>query len=42
MLLGRVLLRDFAAPVFPKTEMVVGTWNEGRTLRARGKTADAS
>lgn len=33
MLIGRVLLRDFVPPEFPKTEMVVGTWNEGRTLR---------
>jgi DNA-binding LacI/PurR family transcriptional regulator len=33
MLLGRVLLRDLSAPEFPKTELVGGMWNEGRTLR---------
>jgi DNA-binding LacI/PurR family transcriptional regulator len=45
LLLSRLLLRDFAAPEFPKVELVVGTWNEGRTLRPvasarsrRGKT----
>ncbi|MSU48374.1 MAG: hypothetical protein EXS37_04650 [Opitutus sp.] len=39
MLLGRLLLRDFAAPESPKIELVVGSWNEGPTLRsaARGK-----
>lgn len=35
MLIGRVLLRDFGEPVHPKIELVVGRWNEGRTLRAR-------
>lgn len=34
MLLGRMLLSDFAAPESPKIELVVGTWNEGKTLRA--------
>jgi hypothetical protein len=33
MLLGRLLLRDFSTPPFPKVELVVGTWNGGRTLR---------
>lgn len=41
MLLGRLLLRDFAAPKHPKMEMVLGVWNEGRTLRAPAKK-DAS
>ena len=35
MLIGRVLLRDFGEPEYPKSEMVVGHWNEGRTLRSR-------
>jgi LacI family transcriptional regulator len=34
LLLGRLLLRDFATPEHPKIELVVGAWNEGRTLRA--------
>jgi LacI family transcriptional regulator len=34
LLLGRLLLRDFAKPHHPKIELVVGKWNEGRTLRA--------
>lgn len=34
MLIGRILLRDFAPPAHPKVELVCGTWNEGRTLRA--------
>jgi DNA-binding LacI/PurR family transcriptional regulator len=33
LLLSRMLLRDFAAPAFPKVELVVGTWNEGKSLR---------
>lgn len=33
MLIGRVLLRDFAPPDHPKIELVGGTWNEGRTIR---------
>jgi LacI family transcriptional regulator len=33
MLLGRLLLRDFGRPRRPKVELVVGEWNEGRTLR---------
>ena len=27
--------KDFSAPEFPKTELVTGTWNEGRTLRRK-------
>lgn len=38
MLLGRLLLREFAAPQHPKIEMVLGMWNEGKTLRAPRKT----
>lgn len=34
LLLSRLLLRDFAAPEFPKVELVVGTWNEGKSLRS--------
>ncbi len=34
LLLGRLFLRDLAVPEFPKVELVVGTWNEGRSLRA--------
>jgi len=34
MLIGRLLLRDFSAPEHPKVELVIGDWNEGRTLRA--------
>jgi LacI family transcriptional regulator len=43
LLLGRLLLRDFAPPQSPKIELVVGSWNEGRTLRAprRAKAATA-
>lgn len=33
MLIGRVILRDFAPPEHPKVELVCGTWTEGRTLR---------
>jgi LacI family transcriptional regulator len=33
LLLSRLLLRDFVAPEFPKVELVVGTWNEGQSLR---------
>lgn len=37
LLLGRLLLRDFAFPAHPKVELVTGSWNEGKTLRpARG------
>lgn len=45
LLLSRLLLRDLAAPEFPKIELVVGRWTEGTTLRSpptqklpRGKT----
>jgi LacI family transcriptional regulator len=34
MLIGRVLLRDLSPPEHPKVELVVGDWNEGRTLRS--------
>ncbi len=37
LLLSRVLLRDFGPTAWPKVELVVGEWNEGRTLRARRK-----
>jgi DNA-binding LacI/PurR family transcriptional regulator len=33
MLIGRILMRDFAAPAHPKIELVIGEWNEGQTLR---------
>lgn len=33
MLLGRLLLQDFRPPEHPRVELVVGNWNEGRTLR---------
>jgi LacI family transcriptional regulator len=36
LLLGRLLLHDFAVPSHPKVELVVGSWNEGRTLRRVG------
>jgi LacI family transcriptional regulator len=32
-LIGRVLVRDFEPPRFPRVELVVGEWNEGSTLR---------
>jgi LacI family transcriptional regulator len=32
-LIGRVMLRDFGVPEHPKIELVLGQWNEGRTLR---------
>lgn len=35
MLLGRLLLRDFGTPAYPKVELVEGDWNEGRSLRAQ-------
>ena len=35
LLIGRVLMRDFGPPRHPKVELVIGEWNEGRTLRAR-------
>ncbi|MBL9203195.1 MAG: LacI family DNA-binding transcriptional regulator [Opitutaceae bacterium] len=38
MLLGRILLREFSAPPHPKIEVVLGMWNEGRTLRAPVKS----
>lgn len=38
MLIGRLLLRDFGPPRQPKVELVVGTWNEGRTLRRANAT----
>ena len=36
LLIGRILLRDFKAPENPKVEVVVGEWNEGRTLVGLG------
>jgi LacI family transcriptional regulator len=33
MLLGRLLLRDFGLPESPKVELVLGSWNEGASLR---------
>lgn len=33
LLLGRLLLHDLAEPPQPRVELVVGTWNEGATLR---------
>jgi LacI family transcriptional regulator len=33
MLIGRILVRDFEPPEHPRVELVVGNWNEGRTLR---------
>jgi len=33
LLLGRLLLHDLATPEYPKVELVVGAWNEGKTLR---------
>jgi DNA-binding LacI/PurR family transcriptional regulator len=33
MLLGRLLLHDRSTAEFPRVELVVGSWNEGRTLR---------
>lgn len=33
LLIGRILMRDFAEPKHPKVELVIGEWNEGRTLR---------
>jgi DNA-binding LacI/PurR family transcriptional regulator len=33
LLIGRVLLGDCSTPLHPKVELVVGDWNEGRTLR---------
>jgi LacI family transcriptional regulator len=39
MLIGRILLRDFTLPEHPKVELVCGTWNEGRTLRAPKRRA---
>ena len=41
LLLSRMLLRDFAAPEFPKVELVVGTWNEGKSLRPARKLSAA-
>lgn len=41
MLIGRVLLRDLTPPLYPKVELVVGDWNEGRTLRPVVKPAPA-
>jgi LacI family transcriptional regulator len=38
MLIGRILLRDFSFPTHPKIELVCGSWNEGRTLRAARKS----
>lgn len=38
MLIGRILLRDFALPEHPKVELVCGSWNEGKTLRPVRKT----
>lgn len=38
LLLGRLFLRDMAVPEYPKIELVVGTWNEGTTLRAAVRT----
>ena len=35
MLIGRILMRDFSAPAYPKVELVIGDWNEGRTLARR-------
>lgn len=40
MLIGRVLLRDFAEPGHPKIELVLGEWNEGQTLKPRRRRAD--
>ena len=33
ILIGRILLRDFEPPKFPKFELVAGEWNPGQTLR---------
>lgn len=33
MLIGRVMMRDFGESSHPKMEIVVGQWNEARTLR---------
>ncbi|MBL9207530.1 MAG: LacI family DNA-binding transcriptional regulator [Opitutaceae bacterium] len=41
MLIGRVLLRDFGQPLHPKVELVLGAWNEGRTLRSAVETEPA-
>jgi LacI family transcriptional regulator len=35
LLIGRILTRDFRMPEHPKVEMVIGEWNEGRTLRRK-------
>ncbi|MBC7369045.1 MAG: LacI family DNA-binding transcriptional regulator [Undibacterium sp.] len=37
LLIGRILMRDFQAPAHPKVELVIGEWNEGRTLRSIAK-----
>jgi LacI family transcriptional regulator len=34
MLIGRVLLHDLSSPKYPKFELVLGDWNEGKTLRS--------
>jgi DNA-binding LacI/PurR family transcriptional regulator len=33
LLIGRVILNDFGEPEHPKVELVLGDWNEGKTLR---------
>lgn len=38
MLIGRVLMRDLHIPQRPKVELVVGEWNEGRSLRPRSRS----
>jgi LacI family transcriptional regulator len=34
MLIGRVLLHDLSSPKYPKFELVLGDWNEGKTLKS--------
>ena len=38
LLIGRTLLRDFKIPTHPKVELVIGDWNEGRTVRPLPET----
>ncbi len=33
LLISRMMIGDFHTPAYPKIELVVGDWNEGRTLR---------
>jgi DNA-binding LacI/PurR family transcriptional regulator len=38
LLLSRIAMGDFAWPTHPITELVLGRWNEARSLRAAART----